>query len=80
MHDALIGLVDTRSELELLLLGETLIVEGLFGVDKFLRVNLPGVDLEEVLIGDHLVEEVSHTVFRNSGLGSVSLLFFISCC
>jgi hypothetical protein len=80
MHDAFIGLVDTRSELELLLLGETLIVEGLFGVDKFLGVDLPGVDLEEVLVRDHLVEEVSHTVFGNSGFGSVSLLFFISCC
>ena len=80
MHYALIGLVDTRSELELLLLGETLIVEGLFGVDKFLRVDLSGVDLEEVLVRDHLVEEVSHTVFGNSGFGSVSLLFFISCC
>ena len=80
MHYALIGLVDTRSELELLLLGETFIVEGLLGVDKFLRVDLPSVDLEEVLVGDHLMEEVSHTVFGNSGFGSVSLLFFISCC
>ena len=80
VHYALIGLVDTRSELELLLLGEAFIVQGLFGVDKFLRVDLSGVNLEEILVRDHLVEKVSHAVFGNSGLGSVSLLFFISCC
>jgi len=62
MHYTLIRLVDAGSQLELLLLGQTLIIKGLFSVNKFLRVDLSRVDLQKVLVGDHLLEEVSHSV------------------
>jgi hypothetical protein len=80
VHYTLICLVDAGSQLELLLLGQALIIQGLFSVNKFLRVDLTRVDLQKVLVGDHLLEEVSHSVLWNSGLCSVSFLFFICCC
>ena len=64
MHNTLVCLVNAGSQLQLLLLGQPLIVQILLSVNKFLRVDLSRIYLQEEVLAGHnlLLHCVPHPV------------------